>query len=314
MRYVPKLIPRHARVLEHYFKGSLYDAARPNRLYSLFSWLLGLFFLLSALAFIFHPPVFLLSAGSAALLLPPGRRIIERIFRFRLKPGLQFICVSILSCVTLPLMAHYMKVDRILAQEQRQQQELAAEKLAAENAEKARQEAQRKDSLNFYLQQSDKALQAHQTELASEHLSNAFRLTADQTERAQIHRKELQISVLKTQDMVKAGKFEAALPELDRLLREDPSNKDLSYSKALCCSKTDRMQEAVATLRPLLRYGHPAAEKLHERINPLRRRITGYITRCCDGTISYATGRGACSHHGGVCDWNEPRYEQYRNY
>ena len=24
---------------------------------------------------------------------------------------------------------------------------------------------------------------------------------------------------------------------------------------------------------------------------------------CCDGSRSYATGRGACSHHGGVCEW-----------
>lgn len=24
---------------------------------------------------------------------------------------------------------------------------------------------------------------------------------------------------------------------------------------------------------------------------------------CCDGTRSSATGRGACSHHGGVCEW-----------
>jgi hypothetical protein len=28
---------------------------------------------------------------------------------------------------------------------------------------------------------------------------------------------------------------------------------------------------------------------------------TGAI--CCDGTRSNATGRGACSHHGGVCKW-----------
>ncbi|HUC83319.1 MAG TPA: hypothetical protein VMR70_20580 [Flavisolibacter sp.] len=28
---------------------------------------------------------------------------------------------------------------------------------------------------------------------------------------------------------------------------------------------------------------------------------TGAI--CCDGTRSYATGRGACSHHGGVREW-----------
>jgi hypothetical protein len=24
---------------------------------------------------------------------------------------------------------------------------------------------------------------------------------------------------------------------------------------------------------------------------------------CCDGTRSSATGKGACSHHGGVCQW-----------
>jgi energy-coupling factor transporter transmembrane protein EcfT len=33
-----------------------------------------------------------------------------------------------------------------------------------------------------------------------------------------------------------------------------------------------------------------------------------YVTRtvganCCDGSTSNATGRGACSHHGGVCSW-----------
>jgi outer membrane murein-binding lipoprotein Lpp len=36
-------------------------------------------------------------------------------------------------------------------------------------------------------------------------------------------------------------------------------------------------------------------------------RTTNYSNRvgaiCCDGTRSYATGRGACSHHGGVCQW-----------
>lgn len=28
----------------------------------------------------------------------------------------------------------------------------------------------------------------------------------------------------------------------------------------------------------------------------------GFSTLCCDGTISYSSGRGTCSHHGGVCD------------
>ncbi len=28
----------------------------------------------------------------------------------------------------------------------------------------------------------------------------------------------------------------------------------------------------------------------------------GFSALCCDGTISYSSGRGTCSHHGGVCD------------
>jgi hypothetical protein len=55
---------------------------------------------------------------------------------------------------------------------------------------------------------------------------------------------------------------------------------------------------------------HPAvAEKTHaETETTYREEITGYCTLCSDGTYSpsCATGRGACSHHGGVAQWNAP--------
>ena len=40
--------------------------------------------------------------------------------------------------------------------------------------------------------------------------------------------------------------------------------------------------------------------------------IVGYCTLCNDGTRSpsCATGRGACSHHGGVRQWNAPIYNK----
>lgn len=34
-------------------------------------------------------------------------------------------------------------------------------------------------------------------------------------------------------------------------------------------------------------------------------------SRCCDGTTSSATGRGACSHHGGVCRIENVPYKEY---
>ena len=44
--------------------------------------------------------------------------------------------------------------------------------------------------------------------------------------------------------------------------------------------------------------------------------ITGYCTLCNDGTRSpsCSTGRGTCSHHGGVAQWNAPIYSDVPHY
>jgi hypothetical protein len=59
---------------------------------------------------------------------------------------------------------------------------------------------------------------------------------------------------------------------------------------------------------------HPAAPvKSHqETVTTYEQEVSGYCTLCNDDTYSptCATGRGACSHHGGVAVWNAP---QYRN-
>lgn len=55
---------------------------------------------------------------------------------------------------------------------------------------------------------------------------------------------------------------------------------------------------------------HPAiAAKTHqETVTTYKEQVTGYCTLCADGTYSpsCATGRGACSWHGGVAQWNAP--------
>lgn len=57
---------------------------------------------------------------------------------------------------------------------------------------------------------------------------------------------------------------------------------------------------------------HPAVpEKTHtETVTTYEKKITSQCTLCVDGTYSpsCATGRGACSHHGGVAQWNAPVY------
>jgi tetratricopeptide (TPR) repeat protein len=71
---------------------------------------------------------------------------------------------------------------------------------------------------------------------------------------------------------------------------------------------------AVEEVKKLMEKGNKEAELLWNIYNPIRTRVTGYVTRCCDGSTSMATGRGACSHHGGVCNWNEPIVVQYREF
>ncbi len=58
-------------------------------------------------------------------------------------------------------------------------------------------------------------------------------------------------------------------------------------------------------------YHEAVAEKSHnETTTTYEQKVTSYCTRCNDDTYSpsCATGRGACSHHGGVAQWNAPRY------
>lgn len=60
-------------------------------------------------------------------------------------------------------------------------------------------------------------------------------------------------------------------------------------------------------------YHAAVAEKSHtETVTTYREEITSYCTLCNDGIYSpsCATGRGACSHHGGVAQWNAPRYDR----
>lgn len=60
-------------------------------------------------------------------------------------------------------------------------------------------------------------------------------------------------------------------------------------------------------------YHEATPEKSHtETVTTYREEVSGYCTLCNDGTYSpsCATGRGACSHHGGVAQWNAPRYSR----
>jgi tetratricopeptide (TPR) repeat protein len=310
MRYVPNLIPEKSKVLPTYFKGDIYKSAKKNLIRDIAFWILAVIFFITALTFIKHPIMFLLFGFLGFILIPPGHRFLEKKLRFRLTPKIKTIATSLLFVGSLPLTNHYSAIDK----EEAYQQKLIDEKNTQEKAIADRKEQQRKDSLTFYIKQSKELGKSHKIDDANKKLQYAMSFASLPTEKEQIEKEKLGLVAIKTFDLVKAGKYESAIPELDNLINSDPANSDLLLNRAICYSKTGKIQEAVNELKPLIQNGNEDAEKLHNKINPIRKRISYYVTRCWDGSTSSSKGSGACSHHGGVKNWNEPVYEEYRKY
>lgn len=310
MRYVPNLLPATSKVLPDYFKGNIYKPAKKNILVTTIMWLLGILFLLYALSQRNHTLLFLLFGFLGFMLIPPGHRFLEKKLRFRLTPKIKAVAASALFFGAVPASSHYNEVDRQVALQEKQ----AEERSAREKEIAAKKDQQRKDSLAHYIQQSHQLLIANKPEEANQVLQSAQSFVATPEDRDQVANQQIEIKSVTALGKIKAGKYEDALYEIEGLLLVNPSNRELQYNKALCKSKMGNIQDAVNDLKPLISAEYPDAIKLHDKINPIRKRITGTCTRCCDGSISYATGRGACSHHGGVCNWNDPIYEESRKY
>lgn len=91
--------------------------------------------------------------------------------------------------------------------------------------------------------------------------------------------------------------------------------KEQTEEKISTCDETSITTncEVDGIVYTIYKYYPAEEEKYHyETITTYERQITGYCTLCNDGTYSpsCATGRGACSHHGGVAEYNAPVYSE----
>jgi tetratricopeptide (TPR) repeat protein len=108
--------------------------------------------------------------------------------------------------------------------------------------------------------------------------------------------------------------YEKAIEDYNFLLNQKFNSSKNYYERALCFIRLNKTREAIEDIKQAIQLGNKDAEKIYETVNPLRRRIVSYVTRCCNGSTSGAKGRGACSRNGGVCNWEEPIFEEYREY
>lgn len=310
MKYIPHLIPERSRILKDYFKATKVNKRSATGVWNVIGWIAGSCFLLMALASIHHPILMLIFGLLGLILLPPGQRWLERSLQFRMTRKIKLIAAAGLFVLGMPLTAHFDEADKQEVQLQKLREEKKQEQLAMQ----AKKDQERKDSLALYIGKIVESGQARKKALAYQYFDQALDLAKTTEELRLLKEAKLRVASFEMEDLVKGAKYKAALLLLDSLLVEDGDNAELLYSRAICYSKTGNMEEAVYDCKMAISQGHTAAEKLHNTINPLLKRVSYYVTRCCDGSTSNAKGRGACSHHGGVCDWNEPVYETYRKY
>ncbi len=171
--------------------------------------------------------------------------------------------------------------------------------------ETKRKEGLRLDSLKFYSTIADSMYNSKKIKDAITYIDSALKYA--------LHEKG-ELNSRKGNWLLERKRYDEALMCFTISIETDYDLKTIYYQRALCYEKKREHQLAVNDLNEAIKLGNKDANKLYEKINPERKRIAYYVTRCCDGSTSNATGRGACSHHGGVCNWNDPVYETYRKY
>ncbi|MDB5272233.1 MAG: hypothetical protein JWO58_600 [Chitinophagaceae bacterium] len=312
-RYVPNLIPEQHRILKTYFKGNIYNS-KSNELYTVASWMIGVVAFVTALVWIGYPLLCFLFAVLGYGIIPPGQKFLERTLRFRMTNKIKGVFAIIVLIFSFPLSSYYGKIDAQIALQETHAKILAEQKQKHKTDSLEEVRRQNQDSLEFHIANSKTLEAKHEFEEATKQLSAAYNFANTQEDKSRIEQEQLVVLTTKVSQLVSSGKYNLAIPELTDLLQRDEKNNDLLYQRALCYSKTGNIQEAVNDCKSAIDLGSDKAEKLHNKINPVKRRIVDYVTRCCDGTTSSAKGRGACSHHHGVCDWYEPVYEESRKY
>jgi len=237
------------------------------------------------------------------IILPNGHRWIEKKLRFQFKTLPKTIACIVFLFFALIIGDNYDKKEKDIAEIDRIEKE--KEQLAKKEAERI--EKTRTDSLSMF--QNTAIQQINENKLKDSYNSIQIALRLSKTADEKIKSNSINADYL-----VKSGKYSDAIEVFTSLISNNYNLSNTYYKRAICYQKTKKIQEAVNDLKEAIKLGNDKANKLHEKINPIKKKIVGYETLCCDGTTSYSSGRGACSHHGGVCDWNHPVYEEYRQY
>jgi len=235
-----------------------------------------------------------------------GKRWLEKAGRFKLTGFAQTVIYGLVILVSVPVYLAYVHQDEVDAAER-----LAAHGRAVRfTADSLVKDSSRKVALYAVLSTAYRAIPDQGLKL----LAQADSLVKTDAEKDSLHRVSTNLQLQLVQQGLERKDYRSSLAVVQKLLVNDRSKPELWFYRARCYIGLDSMQLAVNDLDSAKALNYKPASQLFERVNPLKKHIVGYCTLCADGSTSSATGRGACSWHGGVAEWNHPIYETSRKY
>ncbi|UBM59234.1 hypothetical protein LAG90_01000 [Marinilongibacter aquaticus] len=309
-KYVKKLVSDENSVLKDYFSeeyalGQFHAHSKNGSWRSLLAFFIFILAVLSLLPYLTYGIGSIYFTSELIILgivvLPSGVKRIEEILRFDFNKSLQikFLLPWLFLIVFNGL---YLSSEISIAQEEK---EIAEMKKARERLKALAKEKERTDSLNYYLSESNNFSKKKNYRYALNTLEYArnFALSRD----------NIFIDFLEANIFYESRDYKRAIETFQKANSHSP---EVLFKIGQSYRKLGKVHEALFYIKRASDSGLEEAIREYERLNPMIKYVVNYRTYCCDGTFSpsNAKGRGACSHHGGVCNWNKPIYAERRKY
>lgn len=201
-----------------------------------------------------------------------------------------FVIGIVLMFVTFGIIQHY---DNLRIEEKNKKIE-----------DKKLKEKAIKDSSNVHFNYGEYLYKENIIDSAITELDSALSLNKDNSDAI----------FLKGKILFNKKEYSEAISVLNKIEDREFYRGDSRLIIGKCYLKLKNKEEACKNFHKATIYGNKEAERLQNKHNPIKKVFSHYIVRCCDGSTSSHSGRGACSHHGGVCNSKEPVYIKKRKY
>jgi hypothetical protein len=291
MKYVINLIPENAKVLPDYFVNEATNINKASFVKKFFCTAGAVFLYLMALGSMEYPALSVLFFIMATGLLWPVHRWLEKKLRFTFTSIIKGAVYSFLLLPCVMLMVHYgenikpspgAKAEAKIETPTKDNTETSAKASRPEkqpsppdNSQALRIDSIRKDSLNkdlALLNNPDKITNISVDEIGKRY-DHALTLASNTEEKAQVERAVGEARKGSLPRLMKSKKYQDALDILNALVLENANDAAMLYQRAMCYDKLGDTEGAVADLVQAMKLGSTEANKLHEKINPERKRV-----------------------------------------